>query len=66
VETGSDGNVYATQYPKYCYTGQTSTDVTSPGGSIVLIGFWKCYDSVVLIVLHLLSTKTNKARINNF
>jgi len=36
VETGSDGNVYATQYPKYCYTGQTSTDVTSPGGSIVL------------------------------
>lgn len=36
METGSDGNVYATQYPKYCYTGQTSTDVTSPGGSIVL------------------------------
>jgi hypothetical protein len=36
VETGTDGNVYATQYPKYCYTGQTSTDVTSPGGSMVL------------------------------
>ena len=36
METGTDGNVYATQYPKYCYTGQTSTDVTSPGGSMVL------------------------------
>ncbi|CAC5358064.1 unnamed protein product [Mytilus coruscus] len=36
VESSTDGNVYASQFPQYCYTGQTPTTVSSPGGLIVL------------------------------
>ncbi|XP_071127715.1 uncharacterized protein [Mytilus edulis] len=36
VESSTDGNVYASQYPQSCSTGQTPTSVSSPGGLVVL------------------------------
>ncbi|XP_076071565.1 uncharacterized protein LOC143042945 [Mytilus galloprovincialis] len=49
VESSTDGNVYASQYPQSCSNGQTPTSVSSPGGLVVLTASCKYLIKATLV-----------------